>query len=129
LSLLGLIVQIIVGIIIVAPVLWLAGRALVGRKAKFSHAAWIVVLGIIIGVVVGDLIHSDLISSILMFFIWLGLIRIFFETGWLKAFAIAIVAVIIFVIIVVALAIIFGLGILGFGLAHLSVGQLLMLST
>ena len=40
-----LLVQVIVGVIVVAPVLWLAGRALVGKqKSKFGHAVWIVVL-------------------------------------------------------------------------------------
>ena len=45
-----LVISIIVNIIIVAPVLWLAGRALVGKeKAKFTDAIWIVVLGTVIG--------------------------------------------------------------------------------
>jgi hypothetical protein len=119
LSLLGLVVQIIVGIIIIAPSLWLAGRAIVGgHKAKFSHAVWIVVLGIIIGAIVEAFLHSSLLSAIIMFFIWLALIKQFFETGWLRAFAVAIVAVIIFIIIAAILAII-GIGIAGFGLAGL----------
>ena len=38
-DLVGLLVQIVVGIIVLAPVLWLAGRALVGKeKAKFLDA-------------------------------------------------------------------------------------------
>lgn len=119
LDIFGIVVQIIVGIIIVAPALWIAGRALAGRqKAKFSDAVWIVVLGIVIGVVVGALINSGLLSSIIMFFVWLGLIKHFFDCGWLKAFAIAILAVIIFVIIAVILAVI-GIGIVGLGLAGL----------
>jgi len=47
---LALLIQIVVGTIIVAPVLWLAGRALAGKgRAKFTHAIWIVVLGTVIG--------------------------------------------------------------------------------
>jgi hypothetical protein len=118
LSLVGLVVQIIVGIIIVAPVLWLAGRALIGNKAKFSHAIGIVVIGLILGAIVEALIASSLLSTIIVFIVWLGLIRYFFECGWLKALAVAIVAVIIFVIIVAILGII-GIGIAGLGLAGL----------
>ena len=117
LNLLGVATQIIVGIIIVAPVLWLAGRALVGgHKAKFADAVWIVVLGIVVGVIVGAIVNIGLLSAIIMFFVWLGLIKHFFDCGWLKAFAIAIVAAIIFVIIAVILAVI---GIVGLGLAGL----------
>ncbi len=110
-NLVGIAVQIIVGIIILAPVLWIAGRSLVGaNKAKFTDAIWIVVLGIVIGVVVGAVINIGLISALIVFVVWLGLIKHFFDCGWLKAFAVAIVAVIVFVIIVAILAIV-GLGI------------------
>ena len=39
-------IQIVVNIVILAPVLWIAGRLFVGKdKAKFMDALWIVVLG------------------------------------------------------------------------------------
>ncbi len=118
-DLLGIVVQIIVGVIIVAPALWLAGRALVGgRRAKFSDAIWIVVLGIVIGVIVGALVRSGLLSAIIMFFVWLGLIKHFFDCGWVKAFAIAVLAVIVFIVLAVILAVI-GIGIVGLGLVGL----------
>jgi len=110
LDFIGLLIQIVVSIIVIAPILWLVGRALAGRgKAKFTDAIWIVVLGIIIGSIVGWLI-GGIIASIIMFFVWLGLIKHFFDCGWLKAFAIALVAVVVFVIIVFILALI-GIGI------------------
>jgi len=113
-DLVALLIQIVVGIIIVAPILWLVGRALVGgQKAKFTDAIWIVVLGTIIGAVVGVFVGS-LISAIIMFVVWLALIKHFFDCGWLKAFAIALLAVIIFIVIVAVLAII-GIGILSLG--------------
>jgi hypothetical protein len=46
--LLGLIVTIIANIIIIAPVLWISGRLLAGKKAKFTHALWIVIIGTVI---------------------------------------------------------------------------------
>jgi len=107
-----LLIQVIVGSIVIAPVLWLAGRALVGNKARFSHAIWIVVLGTIIGAVIGAFVGS-LLAALIMFVTWLALIRHFFDCGWLKAFAVAVVAVIIFVVLVVILSLI-GIGILAF---------------
>jgi hypothetical protein len=117
-DIIGLLIQIVVAIIVVAPVLWLVGRALAGKQnAKFTDAIWIVVLGIVIGSIVGWLI-GGIIASIIMFFVWLGLIKHFFDCGWLKAFVIALIAVIVFAIIVFILALI-GIGI-GISLGALS---------
>lgn len=111
----ALLIQIVVSTIILAPVIWLAGRALVGKeKAKFLDAVWIVVLGTVIGAVAGAYI-SGLVAAVLMFIIWLALIKHFFDCGWLMAFAIAIIAVILFVIIVAILAFL-GIGLLILGL-------------
>jgi hypothetical protein len=110
-DLVALLIQIVVGTIIVAPILWLAGRALVGKeKAKFTDAIWIVVLGTVIGAVVGAYI-GGIIAAVIMFIVWLALIRHFFDCGWIMALAIAIIAVILFIIIVAVLALI-GIGIL-----------------
>lgn len=112
-DLVTLLIQIIVSTIILAPVLWLAGRTLVGgEKAKFFDAIWIVVLGTIIGAL-GNAVIGGLVAAIIMFIVWLALIKHFFDCGWIKALAIAIIAVIIFVIIVAILAVI-GFGLLVF---------------
>jgi hypothetical protein len=117
LDIIGLLIQIVVAIIVVAPILWLVGRSLAGKQnAKFTDAIWIVVLGIVIGAVIGWLI-GGLIAAIIMFFVWLGLIKHFFDCSWFKAFVIAVIAVIVFVIIVFVLALI-GIGI-GIGLGSL----------
>jgi hypothetical protein len=111
----AILIQIVVGIIVIAPILWLVGRALAGKgKAKFTDAIWIVVLGTIIGAVVGAFAGS-LASAIIMFVVWLALIKHFFDCGWLKAFAIAVVSVIVFVIISVIIALILGLSIVALG--------------
>ena len=110
----SLLIQIIVGVIVLAPVLWISGRLLAGKdKAKFTDAIWIVVLGVVIGAIAGALI-GGLISAVIMFVVWLALIKHFFDCGWLKAFLIAVVAVIVFMVIVAILAII-GIGILALG--------------
>ncbi len=111
----GLLISIVVAVIFIAPILWLVGRALVGKaKAKFTDAIWIVVLGVVIGAVVGALI-GGLIAALIMFVVWLALIKHFFDCGWLMAFAIAVVAVIVFVVIVAVLALI-GIAVIGLGL-------------
>ena len=106
-----LLIQIVVSTIIVAPVLWLAGRALVGGdKAKFFDAIWIVVLCTIIGAIFNAVV-GGIVAAIIMFIVWLALIKHFFDCGWWKALAIAILAVIIFVVIVALLALVgIGLG-------------------
>lgn len=115
----GLLIQIVIAIIVIAPVLWLVGRSLAGKdRAKFTDAIWIVVLGIVIGAIVSYFV-GGLIASVIMFFVWLGLIKHFFDCGWLKAFAIAIIAVIVFIIIAFLLALI-GIG-LGLGLASIGI--------
>ncbi len=114
-DLLSLLVQIVVTTVIVAPILWLAGRALVGgQKAKFTDAIWIVLLGTVIGVVAGTFVHG-LVAAVLMLIVWLVLIKHFFDCGWLMALAIAIIAVIIFIVVIVILAAI-GIGLILLGI-------------
>jgi hypothetical protein len=121
-SLINLAIQILINVIVLSPVLWISGRLLAGKdKAKFTDALWIVVLGTLIGVGFNYFFADSLgaitsiIASIIMLIIWLGLVKHFFDCGWLKALAISIIAVIIFIVIVVLLAIIgIGIGLIGF---------------
>jgi len=103
-DLIGIVVQIIVGLIVIAPILWISGRLLVGKeKAKFTDALWIVFLGVVIGAVINYFL-SGLIATIIIIILWLILIKHFFDCGWLRAIVIAIVATIIFAIIAAILA-------------------------
>ena len=102
-SLLGIVGEIIVGAIIVAPVLWLVGRALVGgAKAKFTDAIWIVVLGLIINAVLGMFLQGT-IGLIVTLIVWIALIKHFFDAGWGKSIVIGVVAIIVLVVILVIL--------------------------
>jgi hypothetical protein len=115
-AIINLIIQIIVNIIILAPVLWISGRLLAGsNKAKFTDALWIVVLGTVIGGFF-QYLFSGIIASIIVLLIWLALVKHFFDTGWLRALAIAIVAIIIWFVIAVIIGLILGLAIIGGGL-------------
>ena len=108
-NLMALVVNLIVNVIVLSPVLWIAGRLLAGKdKAKFTDALWIVILGTIIGAVFQAFLEGilGLLGSIIMLIIWLALVKHFFDTGWLKALAIAIVAIIIYIIIAAILMLI-----------------------
>lgn len=102
----ALAINIIINIIIISPVLWLAGIALVGRrKAKFTDAIWITVLGTIIATFFGAF-FVGIIAAIIQLILWLALVKHFFDCGWLMALAISIVAVAIFLVIVTLLKLI-----------------------
>lgn len=109
----NLIIQIIVNIIILAPVLWISGRLLAGKeKAKFMDALWIVILGTVISAIFQAL-FAGILASLILLVILLGLVKHFFDTGWLRALAIAIVALIIWAVILIILIAIIGLAIIG----------------
>jgi hypothetical protein len=104
LNLTSLLIEIIVSVIIVSPILWLVGRALVGgQKAKFTDAIWIVALGIIINAILGMFVHG-IVGFIVTLIVWLYLIKHFFDTGWLYAIIVAVVAIIALAIIAFILA-------------------------
>jgi hypothetical protein len=109
-----LVISIIVNIIVIAPALWIAGRLLAGKdKAKFTDAIWIVVLGTVISTLFQAVFELGIIASIILLVILLGLVKHFFDTGWLRALAISIVAVIIWIVIAVIIALIVGIAIIG----------------
>ncbi|MEM2920756.1 MAG: hypothetical protein QXF26_00385 [Candidatus Bathyarchaeia archaeon] len=104
----ALVMHVVLNVIVISPVLWLSGRALVGKqKAKFTDAVLIVILGTIIGVILGNF-FTGIIASIVQLVVWLALVKHFFDCGWLMALAISIIAIIIFAVIAVVL------GLLGF---------------
>jgi hypothetical protein len=76
-------------------------------------------MDVILGTIIGGFfqyIFSGLIASIIVLLIWLALVKHFFDTGWLRALVIAVVAIIIWLIIAVIIGVILGLAIIGGGL-------------
>ena len=66
---------------------------MVGKdKAKFMGALWVVVLGTVIGSIFQHF-FAGIIVAIMVLFIWLALVKHFFDTGWLRAFLITIIAI------------------------------------
>lgn len=97
-------ISLIISVVIISPILWIAGRSLVSKdKAKFTDAIWIVFIGVILGFLVGRLVHG-LIGIIISLLLWVFLIKHFFDAGWVKAILISIVAVLLMFIIVLILA-------------------------
>jgi len=106
----NLVINVIVPTIILSPILWLGGRAIVGKdKAKFTDAIWIILIGTLFGSIFSAF-FTGVIASIIQLIVWLALVKRFFDCGWLKALIISILAVIIFIAIVILL------GLLGFGI-------------
>ena len=113
-NLVAVVAEIVAGVIILAPVLWIVGRAIVGKTASLIHAAWIVVLGVIINTVLGAFVQG-LLGLLITLVVWIGLIKHFFQASWSKAAIVGIVATVALAIIVIVLAMI-GLGaIIGLG--------------
>ena len=106
-------VAFVIEVIVISLVLWASGRALVGgKKAKFTDAIWITVLGLLVGAAVQNII--PLVGWFLALIIWLALIKHFFDAGWGKALLIALLAIIIFIVIAAALSLLLGIVLLGF---------------
>ena len=103
---------IVIGSIVVAPIVWLVGKAFEGpEKAKFSDAFWIVFLGSVIGGLANLVFYSifegftaNIIGFIIQLIIWVGLVKHFFDTSGGRALLIAIIAAIVTIIIFAILA-------------------------
>jgi len=111
--LINLVIHVIVNAILLTGVLWISGRLLAGKdKAKFTDALWIAVLGTVIADLLGIFIVG-IIAALIVLFVWIALIKHFFDCSWLKAIAIGIIALLMLIVIAVILALI-GITILTF---------------
>ena len=94
---------IVISVIITAPVLWLAGRLLVGSsKAKFTDAIMIVILGGIARAVISAVV-GGYIGALAQIVVLLFLIKHYYECDWSKALVVAVLTVVIFVVILIIL--------------------------
>ncbi len=104
-NIVGLLIQIVIGMIVSAPALWVVGKWRVGsEKAKFTDALWISALGTIVNVVIGSL-NGGGIGSIIQFVIYLYLIKKYYETDWINSLIISIVATVLVLAVFTVLAI------------------------
>ena len=105
-NIVGLLIQIVIGMIVSAPALWIVGKWRVGpEKAKFTDALWISALGTIVNVVIGSL-NGGGIGSIIQFVIYLYLIKKYYETDWINSLIISIVATVLVLVVLTVVAIV-----------------------
>ncbi len=119
-ELLFAVVSFIVNLLVMTIVFYVAGIIVVGkRRALLSDALVISLLGTVVGNIC-LLFFPPVIGLLLSLIVWLLLIRRYYETGWLGALAVAVLAVIIYVVVLVILAFLFAIPLLLFaGLATL----------
>jgi hypothetical protein len=108
---------------IVSIPVWISARALSAKQGKFSRAMLVTLAGPMMSMIVYfistrllillfslgnkyyySLSSINMIGIVLAFVGWIYVFRKGFETGWIRAVGIAIVAVIVFVIIGIAIA-------------------------
>lgn len=97
--------------IIVSIPVWIAAKILTRGRVKFSRAMLVTALGPIIyaivffifaallTAIVGDPTVPSIIGFIVAFIAWIGVFKKGFDTGWLRALGIAILAIIVFTVI------------------------------
>lgn len=119
-ELLFTIISFVINLIVMTVVFYVAGVIVVGtRRALLSDAFVISLLGTVVGNIC-LLFFPPLIGLILSLIVWLLLIKRYYETGWLGALAVAVLAVIIYVVVLVVLALLLAIPFLLFaGLASL----------
>jgi len=99
-----------VNLLVLAVVLYLAGLIVVGKKrALISDAFIISLLGTVLSTIFFLFIPYNLIALLLSIFVWLLLIKRLYETRWLSAIAVGILAIIIFLVVTILLALLFGI--------------------
>lgn len=97
--------------IIVSIPVWIAAKILTAGRVKFTRAMLVTALGPIVyaivffisaallSAIVGDLTVPLIIGFIIAFIAWIGVFKMGFDTGWLRALGIAILAIIVFAVI------------------------------
>jgi len=102
-SLVGQLINFVLGLLVLTIVFYIAGRAVVGKKrALFSDAFVISLLGTIVMSICLNF-FGLLVGAILSLIVWLLLVKHYYETGWLGAIAVGIMALIVSIVILVIL--------------------------
>lgn len=104
-----------VNLIVLTVILYVAGLVVVGgERAKFSRAFTVAFLGTVVNFVLNLFFlllpgsssweyALSVFRRFLFFIVWLSLIKNFYKTGWLGAFAVAILALIIMIVLEILL--------------------------
>jgi hypothetical protein len=104
-------------IIVTIPV-WIAAKILTLGKAKFTRAMLVTAIGSIVYAIVffisvavltvalGSQTIPAILAFILAFIAWIGVFKKGFDTGWIRALAIAILATVVFAVIGIVITLI-----------------------
>ena len=110
-SVVQLLISIVVGSLIQAPFLWLAGKWIVGgKKALFREAIWIGILGAVINILISSVAGGP-IGGLAQLIAYLYLVKEYFDTGWGNSIIISIIATVLMWLVIILL------GFVGLGLA------------
>ena len=128
-SLIVTIIGLIILWIIVSIPVWLAGKAVTGRKATFGDAMIATLFGpivyavvlFVVGYFLGGAIGSSayIIALVLALIAWIWVYKASFRTGWLAGIGIAILAWIIFVVVSIIFGALFGVVVPGTFFPHI----------
>lgn len=100
----------LINLLVLTVVLYFTGLIVAGKKrALLSDAFVISLLGTVLSTLFLMFIPYPIVSLFLFVFVWLLLIKRFYEIGWLGAIAVSILTVIIFLAITIILALFFGI--------------------
>lgn len=97
--------------VLVSIPVWIAAKVVTVGKARFTRAMLVTAAGPIVYAIVfflssailhmtlGEKIFITTVAFILAFIAWIGVFKLGFDTGWLRALGIAILATIVFAVI------------------------------
>lgn len=99
-----------INLVVLAVVIYLAGLIVVGgKRALFTDAFIISLLGTVLSTLFFLFIEIRFLALILSVLVWLLLIKRFYETGWLGAIAVGLLAIIVFLVVTILLALVMGI--------------------
>jgi len=117
-----MIVAIIIGLVVlwvlVSIPVWIAAKILTLGKAKFTRAMLVTAIGPVVYAIVffvsvfvlsiafGESGWLAILAFVIAFIAWIGVFKKGFETGWLRALGIAILATIVFAVVGVIITLI-----------------------
>lgn len=115
---LAVIIGLLVLWVLVSIPVWIAAKILTLGKARFTRAMLVTAVGPIIYAVVffvsiavlsvafGDSGLLVILAFIIAFIAWIGVFKKGFETGWLRAFGIAVLATVVFAVMGIIITIV-----------------------
>lgn len=106
LQLLFAFINFLLNLVVISGFLYIAGRLVVGgKRATYTDAFVIALLGTLFESACFLFVPWPFIALLLSIVFWLAMIKNFYETGWLGAVAVAVLAVLAFIIISLIVAV------------------------